>query len=347
MAIDEAPPFWWQKNAWQGWVLSPLGLAYGKASGRRMEYAPSGSVPVPVICVGNFIIGGAGKTPTVQLISRFARSRGLRPGVLTRGYGGAISSPTVVVRDRHNSHDVGDEALLHARHAVTVVATDRVRGAEILVGNGCDLILMDDGFQNPALEKDYNLVVVDAKRGLGNGFAVPAGPVRAPFRLQVKHADAVLVIGDGDGGDAVIRRCARSAKPVFTARIRATGTNSLTGRKFVAYAGIADPSKFFDSLKEARLEVVHSFAFGDHHVFSEQECDEILERARSMEADLITTAKDAARLDGRGRAQTELLEASEILHITVEPEDPNMLDRIIDAAQANCAKRLLRAKKSA
>ena len=346
MAVDEAPPFWWRKNAWQAWLLAPIGIAYGKAAQKRMEQAPTAEVPVPVICVGNFIVGGAGKTPTVQMLSRFARSKGLRPGVLTRGHGGAVTTPTVVNREKHNSHDVGDEALLHARHAVTVVSADRARGAEMLMEKGCDVILMDDGFQNPVLKKDFNLVVVDAKRGLGNGFPVPAGPVRVPFRDQVKHADAVLVIGEGNGGDQVIRRCARSGKPVFLANILPTGINKLSDPQYFAYAGIGDPEKFFETLENGGVQIAGRESFGDHHVFTDLECEDLMEKAEKLEATLITTAKDAVRLAKRGKAQEKLLDASEVLHITLDADDPNMLQRILSVAEERCDQRRLAMAKS-
>lgn len=330
MAIDEAPPFWWRENAWQAILLSPISLIYGRIAGKRMDTEPSASVPVPVICVGNFITGGAGKTPTVQMISRYLRSIGMRPGVLTRGHGGAITSPTVVRKDRHNSHDVGDEALLHAAHAITVVSADRPRGAELLVEQGCDIILMDDGFQNPSLAKDFCLIVVDAKRGLGNGFSLPAGPMRVPLRNQLLHADAVLVIGEGERGIKVIRNCAKSALPVFLAHTKPISISGLAGRKVVAFAGISDPSKVFDTLKTAGVEVVRGIAFGDHHVFTDEECNELLRTAQEKGALLVTTAKDAARLRGRGEAQERLLEESEVVNIILETEDPNAMKRIVE-----------------
>ena len=330
MALDEAPPFWWKTPSWQAWLLSPLSYLYGRVAGKRMEFNASAAIEAPVICIGNFVVGGAGKTPTVELLSRHTRARGLRPGVLTRGYGGAITSPTVVRRNRHNALDVGDEALLHAKHAITVVSADRPAGAELLLKQGCELILMDDGFQNPSLEKDFNLVVVDAKRGLGNGFAVPAGPVRVPFARQLLHADMVLVIGEGARGDAVVRKCAKAGKPVLHASVHPK--TSLKPKPYFAYAGIADVTKFTDSLEKAGADIRGSEAFGDHHFFTPEECEELILTAKDKDATLITTTKDAERLRAIGKAQEKLLVASEIFEIVLKVDDPNLIESVIDTA---------------
>ena len=346
MALEEAPPFWWRNSSWQSWLLAPVSYIYGKAAARRMSALPNANAAVPVLCVGNFVMGGAGKTPTVQMLSKYLRELGYKPGVLTRGYGGAITTPTVVRRDRHNSHDVGDEALLHASHAITVVAADKPKGAELLVKRGCELILMDDGFQNPTLKKDYNLVVVDAKRGLGNGFAFPAGPVRVPLREQLLHADAVLVIGEGERSERVIRQCAKAAKPVFRASIKPVASAKINGADLVAYAGIADPEKFFDTVEQAGGKIVERRPFGDHHPFTAEECTELLRTAQKSKARLVTTSKDAARLRGMGEAQDRLLEESEILNMILVPEDPAMLERISSTALQRFTERKLATEKT-
>ncbi|MEM7068601.1 MAG: tetraacyldisaccharide 4'-kinase [Pseudomonadota bacterium] len=344
MALDEAPPFWWKNPGWQAWLLSPFSFIYGRAAGKRMEFSASVAVDAPVICVGNFIVGGAGKTPTVELLSKHVRARGLRPGVLTRGHGGAITSPTIVRRNRHNAHDVGDEALLHAKHAITVVSADRPSGAELLMKQGCELILMDDGFQNPSLEKDFNLVVVDAKRGLGNGFAMPAGPMRVPFRHQLFHADTILVIGEGARGDAVVRKCAKAGKPIIRAMVKPRGT--LPEKPYFAYAGIADTTKFTDTLQLIGADLRGTEAFGDHHFFTQDECDELIQQAKALDAKLITTAKDAERLRGVSPAHDRLLEESEILDITLQVEDPNLIEHIIDVATQRSIKSKLARQKT-
>lgn len=330
MALDEAPPFWWQKNSWQGYALSPISYVYGRIAAKRMDMEASGKVEAPVICVGNFVVGGAGKTPTVHMLAKYARTKGFKVGILSRGHGGAITTPTVVNLQKHNAHDVGDEALLHAQHSTTVIATNRVAGAELLIKQDCTLILMDDGFQNPSLHKDFNLVLVDAKRGLGNGFAMPGGPMRVPFKHQLLHTDAVFVTGSGDASDPVIRKSARAGKPIFHSKVDVIGHTKYKGSKALAYAGIADPSKFFDTLENIGVEIKAKQGFGDHHVFTEEECGDLIDRSKTETLKLFTTQKDAARLKDMGEAQEKLRELSEVVQIELKPEDPAMLKRVFE-----------------
>ena len=341
MALDESPPFWWGKANWQAWLLSPIGYMWGKAAARRMASAPSGSVDVPVICIGNFIIGGAGKTPTAAALSKHARGLRMKPGILSRGYGGGITTATIVKPDKHNAHDVGDEPLLHARHAVTAVSADRVSGAELLVAQGCDVIIMDDGFQNPSLEKDYNLVVVDAKRGLGNGHTMPAGPMRVPFKQQLRHADATMIVGNGPGADQVIRKAARSGKPVFHGHLNVIGKTKWAKQEVLAFAGIADPEKFYQTLTEIGANIGDRQSFGDHHLYDDEECEDLLERAERQELTLVTTAKDHVRLNRMGEAQARLAESSQVIAVELVPEDPKMLNRILQLAIEHCSRRRL------
>ena len=330
MALDEAPPFWWQKNSWQGYVLSPISYVVGKIAAQRMDMSSSTKVNVPVICVGNFVVGGAGKTPTVHMLAKHARAQGFKVGILSRGHGGAITTPTVVQPEKHNAHDVGDEALLHAQDSTTVISPNRVAGAELLLQQDCTIIIMDDGFQNPALHKDFNLVVVDAKRGLGNGFTMPGGPMRVPFKHQLLHADAIFITGKGDAGDEAIRKSARAGKPIFQSRVDVFGRTKYKGQDGYAYAGIADPSKFFDTLEDIDVNLKLTQSFGDHHVFTEEECADLINRSKEQKLQLFTTEKDAARLKGMGEAQEKVLELSEVIKITLKPEDPAMLKRIFE-----------------
>jgi len=330
MALDEAPPFWWQKNSWQGYALSPVSYIYGRIAAKRMDMSSSAKLNVPVICVGNFVVGGAGKTPTVHMLANYANTQGFKVGILSRGHGGAITSPTVVQLEKHNAHDVGDEALLHAKNSTTVISTNRVAGAKLLLQQNCTLIIMDDGFQNPSLHKDFNLVVVDAKRGLGNGFTMPGGPMRVPFKHQLHHANAIFITGKGDAGDIAIRKSARAGKPVFQSTMSVIGKTKHKGKEALAYAGIADPSKFFDTLEDIGVKLKATHSFGDHHVFSEEECADLIDRSKQQELQLFTTEKDAARLKGMGEAQDKLLELSEVIKIALKPEDPSMLKRIFE-----------------
>jgi len=346
MALDEAPPFWWRNPGWQAWLAAPIGYAYGRATAARMDGEPSYSARTPVICIGNFVVGGGGKTPAVQLLVKFLISKGYRPGVLSRGYGGAITTPTLVNMEKHNAHDVGDEPLLHAALTKTVIAADRPKGAVILEEEGCNILVMDDGFQNPGLEKDYNLVVVDTKRGLGNGFPVPAGPLRVPLTRQMTHTDSVLLIGDYERGKRIVRRAARAAKPIFHASVKVKNKKQYKGLNVIAFAGIADPTKFFDTVESVGAIIKDKQGFGDHHVFLEDECKDLLERARKEQLELVTTTKDYVRLKNMGDAQNKIAELALPMEIDLIPDNPSMLDIILRTAVARFDQRRLRLNKA-
>jgi len=283
----------------------------------------------PVLCVGNLIAGGAGKTPTAIAIAKIARQMGLRPGFLSRGYGSSSNSPTLVDIKQHSAHDVGDEPLILALYANTVVSPDRPAGAAMLEAQDVDLIIMDDGFQNPSLHKDYSLIVVDAGRGIGNGFCIPAGPLRAGLQTQLAAATAVLLIGRSDAGTQVVRRCARIAKPVLSAGITVRKPTGWQDLDVLAYSGIADPSKFHASLTSVGANVVASRSFHDHHPFSAEECRELLAEAREKDLTLVTTEKDSVRLVRAGTVQQELRSASKTLFIDLGFENPKLVEMAI------------------
>ena len=329
MAVNETPPFWFEKPGVKAWLLSPFAWLYSRAAARTMNMQPSGSVPVPVICVGNFIAGGGGKTPTALALCLAAREAGFRPGFLSRGYGGRVNHPTIVDTGKHNAIDVGDEPLLLARSAMTVVSPDRIAGANLLSEQGADFIIMDDGFQNPRLRRDYNLVVVDSRRGIGNGFAIPAGPLRLDLKTQMMKADGVLVVGGDPGADPVIRRTAKGGKPVFLAKLNMIEPERWKGRALIAYAGIADPFKFFDSLGKAGAKLSLVQPFGDHHYFHDDEIKELINRAKLMGAGLVTTAKDMARLLNMGPEHQKLADISEVSEVKLTFDDEATPARII------------------
>jgi tetraacyldisaccharide 4'-kinase len=346
MALDEAPPFWWKDPGPLAYSLSPLGYLWGRVSGMRMTRQPASSVAVPVLCVGNFIAGGAGKTPAALAICEAALAKRIRAGFLSRGYGGRVTGPELVDLQKHNAVDVGDEALLLAELAPTVVSTDRAAGAGYLISLGCEFIIMDDGFQNRALAKDYSLVVVDGRRGLGNGMPHPAGPLRADLGTQMLQADAILIVGDGSRGDLVVRKAARRGKPIYRARtVPADDTSDWLNRKVAAFAGIADPEKLFSSLEHAGAEVVEALSYADHHFYSEEECAELLELAREG-LQLVTTTKDMVRLQGGGTEAQRLAKTASVFRIETAFDDPAAIDRIIEATTRNFDARQLRERRS-
>jgi tetraacyldisaccharide 4'-kinase len=332
MKPSRAPDFWWRRRSLPGYALAPLGSIYGRIAGRRMAAAGE-SIGIPVICLGNLVVGGAGKTPTAIEIAGVCRELGYRPGFLSRGYGGSERGPIIVTPAVHTALQIGDEALLLARRAPTVVAADRRAGAKLLAGVGVDVVIMDDGFQNPSVTKDLAIVVVDGSRGTGNGRVFPAGPLRAPLAAQVRRAHAVLVLGTGSGGD-IVRLAARAALPILRGSIVPLRRRGLRRRPYLAFAGIAHPEKFFATLEAAGAVVGHRMVFPDHHPFTDVECEAILVQAKARDLVPITTEKDRVRLSGRGGAAELLAQATETFPIRVRFEEPTRLSTLIGDAIA-------------
>lgn len=327
---SEAPPFWWERPDWRAFSLSPLSFVYGLAAGRQIHAAKREKVAAPVLCVGNFTVGGTGKTPVAIALARQAKRMQLKPGILSRGHGGGFSSLHVVDPHHDSAKHVGDEPLLLAEHAPVVVTPNRAAGARLLIEeHGCDFLIMDDGFQSARVHIDFALVVIDARYGLGNGKVIPAGPLRAKVVDQLVHTNALLKMGEGHAADGVIRQAARAGKPVFDARARPRGKKAFSGRRFLAFAGIGHPDKFFDTVAEAGAKVVFSRSFPDHHVYGEDELSELLKTARSADLRLITTAKDAARLR-HGVASDEFLQSLDVLEIDAVFEQESAPARIIN-----------------
>jgi len=339
--VSEAPPFWWLKSDWRAWALYPASWVYGSIARSRMERAPRTPVDAPVICVGNFTVGGAGKTPTALALADAARKAGMKPGFLSRGYRGNVRTATRVEVSRHDAREVGDEPLLLAAKALTVVSADRVEGARRLLLEGADIIIMDDGFQSAALLFDYALLVVDAHRGIGNVHVIPGGPMRAPLLDQMRHASALLVIGEGTAADRAIRSAARAAKPVFSGALAVQKARTFKDKRLLAFAAIGNPEKFFDSLRSTGAHLVSERSFGDHHHFSDEEIREILETAAANQLDIVTTSKDMVRLRaGRGLA-AELADKSRVLDVRLEFEQPDIAATIISSAIGSFKKRKL------
>ena len=333
-----APAFWWRKDPSAAAVaLWPLAKLFGLGAAWRMGLPPRFRPPVPVICVGNFVVGGAGKTPLAIAIARIARGRGLRPGFLASGYGGSRIEPTLVDPAAHRATEVGDEALLLAAAGPTVVARDRAAGARRLLQEGPDLLVMDDGFQNPALAKDVSLVAVDAGAGLGNGQLFPAGPLRAPLLLQLRRADALVVIGDGEAAEPLIRAAARAGRATLRARLKPVRVKEWRKEPILAFAGIGRPEKFFATLAEIRAPVAKTVAFADHHTYSDAEADRLIAHADAAGLRLVTTEKDMARLHGEGGALGRLRDRAEAFPVILEFENPAAIGEMIGDAVRNRA----------
>ncbi|MDH6264689.1 tetraacyldisaccharide 4'-kinase [Rhizobium sp. SG_E_25_P2] len=344
--VSDSPPFWWRKTGWEALALAPFSWIYGAVAARNLRRGARAPLPVPVICVGNFTVGGAGKTPTVIALAKAAKAIGMKPGVLSRGYGGSIDRTTVVDPHHHRARDVGDEPLLIAREALTVIARRRIDGANRLIAEGANLIIMDDGFQSARLHVDYALMVIDARRGIGNGRIVPSGPVRAPTSLQLKYATALLKVGEGVAADPFIRLAARIGKPVMEAKIAPRQADNLDGMRVLAFAGIADPEKFFRTVREIGAEPVATRSFGDHQHLTDDEIEDILSTADSEELQIVTTAKDAVRLIGHhGRAE-ELARRMQVIDVDMAFDNPQAPTLIVREAVETARRRRAKANKA-
>jgi tetraacyldisaccharide 4'-kinase len=293
------PAFWYRPSSWISLVLSPLAALYGLVSAQRLQ-REGFDAGIPVLCVGSYHVGGAGKTPTVLALAKLLRDLGETPVVLSRGYGGRLRGPIMVDPERHVAADVGDEPLMMARTVPVAVARDRVDGVALARSQGASVILMDDGFQNPAIAKDVSLIVIDSDRGLGNGYVFPAGPLRAPLRPQVARTDALIVVGDGTAAKAVAAAVAERGKPVLSAHLKPGDASlaALRGKRVLAFAGIGDPDRFFRTLRASEIDVVRERAFPDHHPFSKSEIESLIADAKRDALTPVTTEKDLARLHG-------------------------------------------------
>ena len=260
-------------------------------------------------------------------------SRGERPAFLTRGYGGAKVGPIFVDEGREAS-EVGDEPLLLAEVAPTIVATDRVAGAKTIEATDATVIVMDDGFQNPSLHKTFSLIAVDAAAGLGNGLIMPAGPLRAPLEAQIGRADALLVIGDGGNAASLTEAFERHGKPVLKARVAANcDPRWLSVLPAIGFAGIARPGKFFATLRNNGARLIDTRSFPDHHRYSEREARRLLDAAQAKNAMLVTTEKDWARLpDEDGTSVGELKHRSRPFPIVVKFDDEAAVTQLLQTA---------------
>jgi tetraacyldisaccharide 4'-kinase len=331
--VLEAPDFWWRERSLTSYALAPLGALYGAIAARRMR-RPGRRAPIPVICVGGLTLGGAGKTPTALAVAALTAEMGRRPGFVTRGYGGSEPGPVLVDPARHSAAEVGDEPLLLARAHPTVAGRDRLAGVRLLARLGCDLAVMDDGFQSPSPTKDLSLLVVDAARGIGNALIFPAGPLRAPLGAQMRRADAVLMVGQAGAAGVVVRAAARCGVPLLAARTEPARTRGYKRKRYLAFAGIAHPGKLYQSLCAAGARVEATVGFPDHHPFSETDCQELLDRAAADRLTPITTEKDMARLAGREGACGRLAAQAETFPIRIVLEEPRRLLALIEEALA-------------
>jgi tetraacyldisaccharide 4'-kinase len=313
-------PEFWARRGLLSTVLEPAAWIYGRAVVARRRWTTPWRAPVPVVCVGNLVVGGAGKTPVTLSLAHHLRQRGRRVHIVSRGYGGRSRGPLAVDPARHTAADVGDEPLLLAEIAPCWVARERVAGAKAAIAAGADLLLLDDGFQNPTLAKDLSLVVIDGGYGLGNGRVMPAGPLREPLEHGLARADAFVLMGDDTAGVAALP----SGQPLLRARLVPENSGELAGRTVVAFAGIGRPAKFFATLEAAGARLAARHAFPDHHRYADAELARLRAEAEHTGAMLVTTAKDRVRLAPGVQAHVH------VLSVTLAWDDVKALEDVLN-----------------
>jgi tetraacyldisaccharide 4'-kinase len=305
-----APNFWNPgTNSPVPTLLAPFGWAYGLAGKIRWAMARPWKPSIPVLCIGNICAGGAGKTPIALDLAKRLNASGCKVHFLVRGYGGSLKGPIRVDLSHHTAKDVGDEALLLAAQNPCWVSCDRPKGLQEAISAGADVVVMDDGFQNPSVIKDLSLLVVDGAYGLGNERLIPAGPLRETWTSALTRAQGVVIVGEDRHG--LEKRLSDGA----TTSLRATfkpGPEAahLAGKKVIAFAGIGRPEKFFSTLENVGCKIVSTHAFSDHYPYQPSDIARLKEAARNQKAQLVTTAKDAVRLTASEQNDIEVLTLS-------------------------------------
>lgn len=313
------PDFWYQARGFRSSLLKPLSALYALQQSRRLKAGLRVSSKIPVICVGNLHVGGGGKTPTALAIAKRLIGQGHRPHFITRGFGGSASNPLQVDLKKHHSKMVGDEPLLLASVAPTWVAADRIRATRCVEQTDATVIVLDDGFQDPSLNHDLSIIVVDARRGFGNGEVLPAGPLREPVQQGLARADLLLVVGDESQYRHLTQQWSQClTMEVTRARLKVieTGIN-WENMRLVAFAGIADPEKFFLTLREIGGEIIQEFPLSDHAPIDTRMLHRMATLAKAKDASLVTTEKDAVRLPDSWRTRVLSLP----IHLNFEDEE--------------------------
>lgn len=314
-----APEFW-HSDGLPGRLLSPAGCVWTFAGRSRRARARPERVGIPVLCIGNVVAGGAGKTPVALAVADSLVRQGHAPHFLSRGYGGSLPGPVRIDPAVHTAEDAGDEPLLLAAAAPAWVSRDRPAGARAAAAAGADVVVMDDGLQNASLVQDLAIVVVDGGYGFGNGRVMPAGPLREPVADALARAQAVAVVGEDVRG---VERLIGGRLPVLAARfVPVPDPGGVAGKRVFAFAGIGRPAKFFETLAGMNCEIVAARSFADHHAYGEDEAMRLVEAAAAAGAVPVTTEKDAVRLPAAARAMVR------VVRVTLEWRDPDALDRL-------------------
>ncbi len=317
----KAPKFWYHNAGIAQQLLQPLSYLYAVGVGLRKQVASSYKADIPVICVGNLVVGGAGKTPSAIAIAQLLLSLGRKVHFLTRGYGGKTQGPLLVDAHQHSAREVGDEALLLAKIAPTWVSADRVSGAKAAQLAGAELLIMDDGMQNPYLHKDIALVVVDGQQGFGNCKVLPAGPLRESIAQGLGRAQGVILVGK----DSCDIKSTLGQLPILKCQIVPDQDSiaAVEGKRLWAFAGLGFPEKFFAMLESQGGRLIERVIFPDHYQYLEDDLQKLVADAKKHNATLVTTAKDLAKIPEK--FHPSILE----FRINMQFDDPSLLKAIL------------------
>jgi tetraacyldisaccharide 4'-kinase len=317
----KAPQFWYEPNTWKAKFLYPLGYFYNLLTLLRGKLAKPQSYSCLTICIGNLNVGGTGKTPTTIALAQHFLKKGLQVHVVSRGYKGKFQGTFLVDPQKHKSDEVGDEPLLMSEFTSVWVSNKRKNGIAAAENAGAQIVLLDDGFQDPSFHKDFSLIVVDGEKGFGNKKCMPAGPLRENIVQGFKRADALVIVGQRiykfDTFPTHLKIIHSKLKPIET------GMNWKEG-KYLAFAGIADPSKFFKTLRSLGANLIDCVALSDHQNLDGQVLKRLERKANSAHAQLVTTEKDAVRLSNTYRKKVLSLP------VRIEFDDKNELENLFN-----------------
>ena len=299
--ILKTPQFWYRDKGTAAppleKMLEPISYLYELGYRLHQNSRDAAEAGLPVLCIGNIVAGGTGKTPTALAIMDIIHKNSLakKPFFLIRGYGGGEVGPLLTDPAKHTAWDTGDEALILSKAAPTIVAIDRIGGAELARRKGADLVLMDDGLQNPGIRKDIRIIVINGEMGFGNEKILPAGPLREPLETGIARADAFIFLGADTRG---VRDKLPQDKPIFEAILcPAFGKLPPQDKAYIAFAGLGYPEKFFKFLKEdLRFNIVDTVKFSDHYPYNETDIRNLAQKAQTAGAELLTTEKDMMRI---------------------------------------------------
>ena len=317
----KAPQFWYEPNTWKAKFLYPLGYFYNLLTLLRGKLAKPQSYSCLTICIGNLNVGGTGKTPMTIALAQHFLKKGLQVHVVSRGYKGKFQGTFLVDPQKHKSDEVGDEPLLMSEFTSVWVSNKRKNGIAAAENAGAQIVLLDDGFQDPSFHKDFSLIVVDGEKGFGNKKCMPAGPLRENIVQGFKRADALVIVGQRiykfDTFPTHLKIIHSTLKPIET------GMNWKEG-KYLAFAGIADPSKFFKTLRSLGANLIDCVALSDHQKLDGQVLKRLERKANSAHAQLVTTEKDAVRLSNTFRKKVLSLP------VRIEFDDKNELENLFN-----------------